>query len=147
MPTVFIAGLAVALPSRFAAGHICDEQQAAVLQDIKLRRIKTKLRALLQRNEINPDELQAKALELNELPLEPYSVLDDDDTDPIIAEALSMARAAIISRMAQEGLPPPKGIDTHAKALVEAMPELQEKARLRVEARYQAAAAALIAIE
>lgn len=145
MPTVFIANLAVILPSRFAVGSIADEIAAKVLNDIHLRRVKAKLRWLLSRGEINANELQTRALELNEAELVPYATLDDDDSeaDPIFIEALSMAREIIVSRMAQEGLPPPKGLDLHAKALVDAMPEIQEKARLRIEARYNAANAAI----
>ena len=145
MPTVFIANLAVILPIRFAAGDAIEETPAKVLNDIQQRRIKAKLRWLLNRGEIAPEELQSKANELSNADLLPYITSDDDDadSDPILVEALSMAREIIVSRMAQEGLPPPKGIDLHAKALVDGMPELQEKARLRIEARYRAAAAAI----
>lgn len=121
------------------------ENNADVLNDIQTKRIKSKLRYLLQRGDILAHELDAKALELSSLELVPYATLDDDEegSDPILSEALNMARELIISRMAQEGLPPPKGIDLHAKALVDAMPEIQEKARLRIEARYNAANAAI----
>jgi hypothetical protein len=54
-----------------------------------------------------------------------------------------MARDLIVQRMAQQGLPPPKGLDEHAKALVKGLPELQERARLRIEARYKAASAVI----
>lgn len=145
MPTVFIANLAVILPSRFAAGDICNETAAEMLNEIQLRRIKSRLRYLIQRGDIAPEELQAKALVLLEGDLVPYATQDDDDTegDPVYLEALAMARELIVGRMAQEGLPPPKGLDTHAKALVDGMPDIQEKARLRIEARYNAASAAI----
>ena len=146
MATVFIANLAVVLPSRFAAGDILNETAAAVLNDIHRKRLTAKLRYLHQKGDINKDGLQSKALELASLELVPYTTLDDEDgepLDPILEEALSMARNLIITRMAEEGLPPPKGLESHAKALVDAMPGLQEKARLRVEARYQAAALAM----
>jgi hypothetical protein len=141
MPTVFIAGLAVPLPSRFTKGDTIGEVAAWVLNDIQHRRVKAKLRWLLSRGDVDSNGLQAKALELCQAELVPYSTLDDgdEDTDPVLAEALTMAREMIVSRMAQEGLPPPKGLDTHAKALVDGLPELQERARLRVEARYKAA--------
>ena len=141
MPTVFIANLAVQLPLRFAAGDTLDETSASVLNDIQLKRLKARLRHALAKGDINPSEVQDKALALMDAELVPYNTLDDDDTDndPVLSEALAMARELIVSRMAQEGLPPPKGLDVHAKALVDAMPQLQEKARLRLEARYNAA--------
>jgi hypothetical protein len=143
--TVFIDNLAVVLPSRFAEGDDIGEIAAKVLNDIHLRRIKAKLRWLLSRGEINVNEIQTKAIELNDAELLPYATLDDDDSeaDPIFMEAMSMARELIVGRMAKEGLPPPKGLDAHAKALVDGMPEIQERARLRIEARYNAARAAI----
>lgn len=144
MPTVYINNLAVVLPSRFAAGDIATDIAAQVLHEVQLRRIKAKLRYLLAKGDINLDGLQDKAIELNEAELVPYGTLDDDDdSDPVLVEALAMARELIISRMAQEGLPPPKGIDAHAKALVDGAPAIQERARLRIEARYRAANAAI----
>jgi hypothetical protein len=68
---------------------------------------------------------------------------DDGETDPVMEEALAIAREMIIGRMAEEGLPPPRGINTHARALVDAMPEIQDRARFRIEARYRAAAEAI----
>lgn len=148
MSTVFIANLAVILPIRFSTGGELDEIASQVLNEIQLKRIKSRLRYLLQRGDIDTNELQSKALELSELDLVPYAMQDDDETegDPIFLEAMSMARDLIVSRMAQEGLPPPKGLDLHAKALVDGMPELQEKARLRIEARYRAASEAIAEI-
>jgi hypothetical protein len=147
MPTVFINSLAVMLPSRFAAGDIIDEVAAAVLNDVQLKRIKARLRWALSRGDVNPDGLQARALELSKAELVPYATMDDDDEgetlDPVFVEALAMARELITSQMAKEGLPPPKGLDLHAKALVDANPALQERARLRIEARYRAANAAI----
>jgi hypothetical protein len=145
MPTVFIDNIAVLLPSRFALGDIINEAAAYTLNDIQQRRIKAKLRYLLARGDILQWDLQTKADELASQDLVPYMTLDDDEpnTDPILMEALAMARELIVGRMAQEGLPPPKGLDIHAKALVDAMPDLQEKARLRIEARYRAAQQAI----
>jgi hypothetical protein len=145
MPTVFIANLAVVLTSRFAAGDIADETAAKMLQEIQLRRIKARLRWLLSRGELAPEELQAKAEALLEVELTPYSTADDDDpeNDPVFVEAMTIARDLIILRMAQEGLPPPKGIDLHAKALLDGMPDILERARLRIEARYRAASTAI----
>ena len=145
MPTVFIANLAVILPIRFVAGDIIEDIPAKLLNEIQHSRVKARLRYLLAKGEIDTNELQTKANELCEAELVPYATQDDDepDNDPVYAEAMSMARELIVSRMAQENLPPPKGLDLHAKALVDGMPELQEKARLRIEARYRAASAAI----
>lgn len=145
MSTVFIANLAVILPIRFSAGDTIDEIPAEVLNEIQLRRIKSRLRYLLQKGDIASDELQTKAEALVQEDLVPYATQDDDDTedDPIYQEAMAMARELIVGRMAKEGLLPPKGLDNHARALVDGMPALLEKARLRIEARYNAAAAAI----
>jgi hypothetical protein len=144
MPTVFIDNRAITLPSRFKVGDECSYNSARVLNEVQIRRIKARLRWLLSKGDINGDEIQKRALELSEQELVPYATLDDtDDEDPILVEALNIARELIVSRMAQEGLPPPKGLDIHAKALVDGMPELQEKARLRIEAKYKAASQAI----
>lgn len=144
MPTVFINNLAVVLPSRFAAGQEIGENAAAVLNEIQHQRVRVRLRRLVQRGELAEEEIQPKADAFMAEELEPYGVGDEDiENDPVFKEALGMARELIVGRMAAEGLPPPKGIDNHAKALVEGMPALMEKARLRVEARYRAAAAAI----
>ena len=145
MPTVFIANCAVALPQRFAAGDIINEVAAQVLCNIQLLRIKERLRRQFAKGDISIVELQSRANAYAEQDLVPYATLDDEDAenDPILCEALAIASDLIIRRMAAEGLPPPKGLDTHARALVDAMPELQEKARLRIEARYRAANAVI----
>lgn len=145
MATAFIAGLAVSLPSRFKEGDILDELSATILWEVQLRRIKARLANLIKKGDINADGIQAKALEINAQDLAPHATLDDDDSesDPVLEEALTMAKEIITQRMAEAGLPPPKGLDAHAKALVDGMPALQEKARQRVEARYKAAEAAL----
>lgn len=115
------------------------ESDAATLNHIHLKRISSRIRWLLNTNQIALDEAQAKANEFSAQDLEPYNLVEDgDDNDPVLLEALAMAETAINARMAAEGLPPPRNIDQHARALVKAMPSLVEKARLRVEARYKA---------
>jgi hypothetical protein len=145
MITVFVDDRPLSLPSRFSSGDIMNDIAAEVLNVIQLRRIKAKLRYLLSHGEVLEDGLQEKLLELLKVDLVPYPTLDDEDADddPILAEALAIAKDLITKRMAQEGLPPPKGLDLHAKALVDGMPSLMERARLRVEARYLAAKTAL----
>lgn len=145
MATVFIGNLAVMLPSRFKAGDECDDIMAQMLNDIQLRRIKARLRWLLSRGELSMDELQTKAVSLLDIELVPYSLADDDDpdSDPIFVEAMAIARELITAHMAKEGLPPPKGLDLHAKALIDGMPDIIERARLRMEARYRAANAVI----
>lgn len=142
MPTVFINGTAVALPYRAGEmpGDPLQDYQARILNNILHRRVKARLRWLLDRKEVFAEGIQAKAVELCSQPLKPYSTLDDGiDDDPILLEAMNIARELIISRMAQENLPPPKNIDIHAKQIVDNVPEIQEQARKRVEARYKAA--------
>ena len=145
MPIGVIDNLVIPFPRKTLAGDPMTEQGAALLCLIQRNRIVAKIRYLLTRGDISSAEVQAKALELAEQPLVPYLTLDDEgaEGDPILEEALNIARELIVQRMAEEGLPPPKGLDTHAKALVDNMPALQEQARMRVEARYKAAAAAL----
>lgn len=148
MPTVFIANMAVKLPSRFAEGDIATETAAGLLNEIQVNRVRAQLRHAFERGKLAPEELQGKADELMAQPLRPGTTTDDDPEtdDPIMHEALSIARELIVSRMAAEGLPPPKGIDTHAKQLVDNMSEIYDKARLRLEARHRAAAEALEAL-
>jgi hypothetical protein len=140
--TVFIANLAVRLPRRYTTltAEACD-----ILNDIHCKRIKAKLRYMLDRGELAPQDAQAKADELVAAGLSLAPTPDDDDSGPdaIQAEALAIARDLIVSRMAKENLQPPKGLDLHAKALVDAMPEIQEQARLRLQARFAAANAAI----
>jgi hypothetical protein len=141
MATVFINNLAVVLPRRFAAGDTIGEIPARILHNIWLKRFSAKLRWLKDRGEIDAQSMQAKAEELAAQELTPYNIAEDaDDDDPILVEAIEIARTLIISRMAAEGISPPKGIDTHARALVDSMPAIVEKARIRVEARHRAAA-------
>ena len=140
MPTVFVANLAVILPSRFASGGVIGETPAQLLNEIQHKRVKVRLRYLLERGELAGHEAQAKADELMRADLAPYLMPDDGDTpDPVMEEALAIAKELIVGRMAKEGLLPPRGLDNHAKALVGAMPEIQERARLRIEERYRAA--------
>ncbi len=141
MTTVFIANLAVNLPSRFSAGDELDEISARVLHNIWAKRLSARLRWMKDRGELDAQTIQAKAIELARQELAPYSISEDaDEDDPIMAEAMTLARDLITARMAAEGIPPPKGLDQHARALVEQVPALVEKARLRVEARFKAAA-------
>lgn len=140
MTTVFIGTIAVQLPSRFTTGDTLDEIAAQVLNEVQLKRIKSRLRYMHSRGDVNADGLQDMAQALSEAELAPYAMLDDDDDiDPVMEEALAIARELIVARMAQESLPPPKGLDAHAKALVDGQPKIQEQARLRVEARFRAA--------
>jgi|HubBroStandDraft_4_1064222.scaffolds.fasta_scaffold204324_2 hypothetical protein len=142
MPTIFIANLAVPLPLRFVEGNTLGENEAAVLADIQLKRVKSRLRAMAAKGDIGPEDLQTQAFALMQLELVPYATSDDDDNDddPIFVEALAIACELICASMAQQGLPPPRGLADHAKALVDGRPDLQEQARKRIEARYRAAA-------
>lgn len=142
MPTIFVNGVAIPLQPRQGelAGDPILVYHAQILDEILHRRVKAKLRYLLERGELYPQDVQAKAEELCAQDLKPYATLDDsDDEDPILIEAMIIARDIIISRMAAEGLPPPKNLDLHAKQLVDNLPHLQEQARKRVEDRYRAA--------
>jgi hypothetical protein len=143
MPTVFVAGVAVNLPRRFSEGDVLTETTAWVLTNVQHNRLTARLRALLTNGHILPAELQARAELLSQEELTPYSVLDLEEDDPVMAEALSIAKEVINAKLASEGLDVPKNINDHAKALVEAVPAIQEQARLRVEARYQAGATLL----
>jgi hypothetical protein len=145
MPIAIIDSMVISFPRKTAQGDPLTEQDAALLCYIQRNRIVSKIRYLLARGEISHAEVQGKANELAEQPMLPYLTLDDEgaEGDPILEEAMAIARDLIVKRMAEEGLPPPKGLDTHAKALVDNMPALLEQARLRVEAKYRAAEAAL----
>jgi hypothetical protein len=142
MPTVFIDDIAVPLPARTKGGDEVSDNDAELLNTILHRRVKAKLRWLLSRREIRPDEVQAKADELCDQPMLAHVTLDDsDEYDPIMAEALVIAKEAYMAKAAAEGvpLPEPKHLDMHLRYLVNNVPVIQEKARIRVEARYKAA--------
>lgn len=140
MPVVFIDGKAVTLKSIRVVGEPLTENDADILNHIWLKRISAKLRYLLDRNVIDSTTIQNKARELASEDMAPYSILEDgDDDDPVLVEAIDMAKAIIMSRLTQENLPMPKTLDVHAKELLRGIPALVEKARLRVEARYKAA--------
>ena len=146
MPTVFIASQAILLPMRFAPGAMCSEHEAAILHDIQRKRLVARVHYLVQKGELTSDQIQQKVNEFCAAELAPRALLEDDDegeTDPIFAEALDIARTLIITSMAQQGFPPPKGLDAHARALVDGNPTVVEQARLRVEARYRAAVQAI----
>jgi hypothetical protein len=146
MPTVIIGQMAVTLPRTIHAGEPMTDWQADLLNEIWHRRVAARLRWLLKRGQILPDEIQSKIQTLLNEPLVAHTTFDDYDgaeNDPVMVEAMTIARDLIVGRMAAEGLPPPKGLDQHARALVEGVPEIQEQARKRVEARYVAATAGL----
>jgi hypothetical protein len=134
------------LSLKLKAGDILEEAEAEFLNKILHRRVLAKLRRHLSRGELDPQTLQQKGEELCALGLREIQTTDDDDDfdeDPIMTEAMNIAREIITAQMAKEGLPPPKGIDNHAKALVDGAPHIIEAARARIEARYKAAIAAL----
>ena len=136
MPTAFIDNQVVVLPRKVTPGAIMSEIDAAIISEIQHNRVKARLRYLLSRGEIDANGIQVKANELMDLPLSPNATLDDsEETDPVLEEAMTIAREIVTKRMASEGLPVPKNLDLHAKALVDAIPALQEKARRRIEAR------------
>ena len=144
MATVFIAGTAVVLPSRFAEGQCLDPLDAALLNQIWLKRLYTRLRRLLALGQLDAQSVEAKIAEMHTEDMTPYSLAQDaDEDDPVLLEAIEIAKEIITQRMAQENMMPPKNLDNHAKALVEGMPAIVEQARMRVEARYQAAVALL----
>lgn len=143
MATVFIGQLAVALPAPFAEGDILDETGADVLNFVQRRRVTARLTAMLKKGNIDERQLHAKALELFAQPMTAGVTLDDEDdamSDPVLAEAMEMARNLITQKLAKENLPPPKNLDEHAKQVVDALPALVEQARQRVETRYRIAA-------
>ena len=140
MPIVTIGQLLVKLPASYAAGTILDEVDAEFMDNLRFKRVCAKLYYLIKRGEIAAEELQAKALALWAEKLQLVND-DDDNDDPIVVEAMTIAREIVTQRMAAVGLPPPKGLDAHAKALVDAVPAIAERARLRVEERYRAASA------
>ncbi len=143
MPIVFIQNQAVNLPVKFRGGDKLDETSAEILNAIHFRRLKAKLKTLQSNGSILLSDLQTKAQELYNLPLVPYATMDDEDnieaSDPILAEAMNIARELLTAKLTQEGIEIPKNLDLHARQLVEHMPELHERARLRIETRFQIA--------
>jgi hypothetical protein len=145
---VMIDNKPIDLPSRFKAGDEMTANAANVLNMILLRRIRARLHYLLEKRELTPEEVPAKALSLVDMDLVPFGVaadLDDEDGagDPIYAEALEIAKQLIVARMNKLGLPTPKNLDIHAKAAVDSQPQIRAAAQARVEARLKAAQQAL----
>lgn len=146
MPVVYINNLVVTLPTRFAAGDVLAETSSALLNQIHVNRVRAKLNYLLKRGDILPAELLDKATELMNQPLTSVVTSDDDDTDnddPVLAEAMTIARGLISQKLAQQNIGEPKNLDQHAKALLDNVPMIMEKARRRVELRYKAAESAI----
>lgn len=144
MPTTFIAGLAVNLPSRFKEGYVLDADDAELLNQIWLKRVVSRVRRLLALGQLDAQSIDAKVSEFHAEDLTPYSVATDAaEDDPVLLEAFDMAKELISQRMAKDNVPPPKNLDIHAAALVEGIPALVEQARMRIEMRHQAAAALL----
>lgn len=141
MRTVFIGRTALLLKPRPGEqpGDPMTAEHVNILGAILHNRVKARLRYMLERGDILPAELQAKADELCAQPLSAYPLFENDSDDPIHSEAMEIARTLITQKMAEERLPPPKNLDTHAKQLVDAVPAIIEKARQRLEARYRAA--------
>jgi hypothetical protein len=137
--TEFICGVAVVLPPVYFVGEPMDETVVEMLHRLHVGRVTARIHFMLAKGLIGNEEIYAKAQEIAAEGLRNY-VPEADDDDPVQIEAMTMARSLIVSRMSAEGLPPPKGLDAHAKALIEGMPALLEQARKRVEARYRAAA-------
>lgn len=119
--TVFIDSMAVPLPRLTAAGDVVTPEAADILNDVLHKRIKAQVRYMLIRSEIDADSIQQKVDELAKQELVPYSAFDngeEEDFNPILDEAVSIAYET-------------------GKNLND--PEVKEKARKRVEARYRAA--------
>lgn len=144
MPVTFINGIVVDLPVRFEAGQVIDEAGATILTEIYLGRMRSRLNHLLKQGTINKDGLQRKALELSEKELSVRYIENSEEDDPIAVEALIIARDLIVARMTAEHMPLPANLDNHAQALVNAMPEIRERARARVELRYSTTSGLLL---
>lgn len=144
MPLTFISGIAVELPQRFTAGQAIDETEAEILSQIHVSRIRGRLGWMLKQGTITEAELPSKAEELALLDLSPLTINEADEDDPILAEALIIARDMITQRLASEGLAPPKNLDEHAKVLIDALPHIRAMAVKRLEERHKIARESLI---
>jgi hypothetical protein len=147
MTTTFIDNVAVPLALRYHGGNILDENGAEVLHYIWSKRLLTRLRYIFEKGETDPVILQLKAAEIAASPMRPYTIVDDaEENDPILLEAMEIARNAIKTKLQAEGLPIPAKLDIHARALVEGVPVIIEEATRRIEARLRAAALPLGAV-
>ena len=144
--TIFVQNRAYILPRKTLAGATLCEGKAEILNLILHRRIMAKLRYLLDKGELKAETAQAKAEELCAEDLRLSDACRAFGEDPVMAEALAIAREHITTQLAKENLPAPKHLDEHAKALIDAMPQILDRARLRLEARYRAAQQALGAL-
>lgn len=76
------------------------------------------------------------------------STAEASDEDVFMQEAVRIARELIQKSLAKEGITiTPPTIDSHARALVDASPEIREQARLRLATRSTVSAAALARLD
>ena len=129
----FIGNQTVPLPRRAVAGQALTPVEAAILTEIHHARIASQLRYMLAKGTITKRQLQQKAIELAKLPL--TAGADEDASDPVLLEAIALAKEMLTAEAVREGLPT-KTIEARAKAVVDANPALRAKAQERLAAKY-----------
>jgi hypothetical protein len=132
---MFIANIAIDLPSRFSPGDILDDDSAAVLQHEFIKRLGAQIRWRLSRGEITPNNLLSEALSMAHS--FEFSWTPNDDDDPLTDEAMIIAKDLIIQQLAADGITIFPNLDNHARTLAQNSPELRKQALTRIETRYR----------
>ena len=146
MPLAQIDGITLELPLLFNAGDIIDDDGAWALNEMMLTRLRERTRWRLRQGVVTTITVQSVVEEMvSAFTFDSGEPCDVDE--PVMEEAITLAREMITKSLAKDGLPPPKNLEEHAKTLAEQSDQLRERARLRVEARLNAALAALSAQE
>lgn len=145
--TVFIHDTPLHVADPRSVGQQLTPYDAEVLNSIALRRFIGRMQAWLRRNP------EPSTIELTEfatttaLAVATFDSTAGDETDPIREEAMALGRELLLSRLAADNLPAPTNLDAHVEELVDAVPELTDQARRRVEIRRATIARTLNALE
>lgn len=134
---VLIGTMLMRLPIRIKRGHVCTEAEAAWLQSLWEH---------YAHNIVNfrfpePNSRSGEAFEAaRQNIIDNYKIprpKRDPETDPIEFEAMNIAREMLMARLSAEGLPAPKNLEEHCRQLINAHPQLYERAAERVRIRME----------
>lgn len=121
---------------RYLESHELTPAEAAAANFCWLERFYRRVNYAVARN---PDWTEAEIFaEAERLESELESFAEQNNSDPIMTEAIIIAKEQLELRLEAEGLPVPTGIEAHTKVLAENNEAIQAEARLRVEARLRA---------
>lgn len=108
------------------------------INNLRYHRLRSRMATWLSRQPSPPSSIEFQA-ELNRL-LTSFVFTFEPKEDEVEAEAISIAEDVIRAKLAEANMPPPRNLRDHAEQLLALDDSYRSKARLRVEARAQAAA-------